>query len=80
MIPLLIECHNGKFAPYSFLCVHLVDKPDQNWIAMEVQDGREVENDFLCEECAGNFEKGDELSDTLVPICINCVRKLKGEE
>lgn len=80
MIPLIIECADHSYAPYSFLCKHLVDNPSQNWVSMDVQDGREVENDFLCEECADKFEQGDELSDTLVPICINCVRRLKGEE
>lgn len=80
MIPLIIECHNGELAPFSFLCNHLIDNPSLDWIGMDVQDGREVENDWLCPECADRFEAGDELAEVLIPICINCVRQLKGEE
>lgn len=80
MIPLVIECADHSFAPFSFLCHHLVDNPDQLWVGMDVQDGREVEHDWLCEDCAKRFEAGDELEEVLVPICINCVRKLKDEE
>jgi len=80
MIPLVIECGDHSLAPYSFLCTHLIDKPNQLWVSMDVQDGREVENDFLCEECAERFAAGDELEEVLIPICINCVRNLKGDE
>jgi hypothetical protein len=79
MIPFVIECKNGKTAPYSFVCRHLVENPQQNWVSMDVQDGREVENDWLCEDCAGAFEAGSDLVETLVPVCINCVRDLRGE-
>lgn len=80
MIPMNIECADHSFAPYSFMCRHLIDNPGQDWIAMDVQDGREVENDWLCPECADRFEAGDELEEVLIPVCINCVRRLKGEE
>jgi hypothetical protein len=80
MIHYLVECADHSFAPFSFLCNHLLDNPNQNWVSMEVQDGREVENDFLCEECAERFEAGEQLEEVLAPVCINCVRCLKGEE
>lgn len=80
MIPLIIECGDHSFAPFSFLCNHLCDSPDQTWVAMKVEDGREVENDWLCEECAERFEAGDELEEVLVPVCIGCVRRLRNEE
>ena len=80
MIPLVIECADHSFAPFSFLCNHLLENSNQNWVAMKVEDGREVENDWLCEECAQRFETGDELAEVLVPICIGCVRKMRNEE
>ena len=80
MIPLVIECADHSFAPFSFLCNHLIDNPDQTWVGMEVEDGREVENDWLCEECAERFKAGDELAEVLIPICIGCVRRLRNEE
>lgn len=79
MIPLNIECHGGQFAPYSFLCHHLIDNPKQFWVSMDVQDGREVEHDYLCAECADAFEGGDQLAEVLIPICINCTRQLKSQ-
>lgn len=80
MIPLIIECGDHSFAPFSFLCHHLCDFPDQEWVGMKVEDGREVENDWLCQECAARFEAGDELEEVLVPVCIGCVRRLRNEE
>jgi hypothetical protein len=80
MIPLVIECANHKFSPYSFLCKHLIDSPKQKWVGMEVDDGREVEYDWLCEECFANHEQGDQLEDLIVPICIGCVEILKNAE
>ena len=79
MIPLVIECSDHSFAPYSFLCNHLIDNPKQFWVSMDVQDGREVENDYLCSECADSFEHGDELAEVLIPICINCTRQLRSQ-
>lgn len=80
MIPLVVECHGGGLAPYSFICRHLIDTPSVGWVAMDVQDGREVENDWLCEDCADKFAAGDDLGETLVPVCIDCVRQLRCEE
>lgn len=79
MIPLVIECADHTLAPYSFLCRHLIDTPKQQWVSMDVQDGREVENDYLCAECADLFEAGDELAEVLIPICIHCTRQLKSQ-
>ncbi len=78
-VPLVIECHDGQYSPYSFVCQHLIDNPRQKWEGMEVEDGREVEYDWLCKECLNNFNRGDTLEDMLVPICIGCVRSLRGE-
>ncbi len=80
MMPLVIKCSNHQYAPYSFLCCHLLDNPTMEWVPMEVDDGREVENDWLCKDCYDLFQTGDDLADQIVPICINCVRHLRGEE
>jgi len=80
MIPLLIECHTGQLVPYSFICQHLMDNPQQVWVGMDVNDGREVEKDWICEECLNNFESGDTLEEVISPICIDCVKILKSEE
>lgn len=79
MNPLVIECADHTFSPYSFLCKHLIDNPKQLWVAMEVNDCREVEHDWLCEECYANFNDGDTLEDVVVPICIGCVESLKSQ-
>ena len=80
MFPLIIECSDHSYAPYSFLCRHLIDNPNQNWVPMDVDDGREVEHDWVCPECVERFDAGDDLIEVLTPVCINCVRRLKGEE
>lgn len=79
MYPMTIECSNHTFAPYSFVCKHLVANPNQLWVGMEIEDGRETENDWLCETCAKIFTDGEYLEETLVPICMHCVRELRNE-
>lgn len=78
-MPLVIECGNNSFAPYSFVCQHLIDVPTVNWNPIEVSDGREVEYDWLCDECLDKHEIGNDLAEVIVPICTYCVRNLKGD-
>jgi hypothetical protein len=79
MIPLVIECGDHSFAPYAFICFHLIDNPNLKWCPMEVEDGREVEYDWLCEECLEEYNDGSDLAENITPICINCVRRIRGE-
>lgn len=79
MNPLVIECGDHSYAPYSFVCQHLIDTPVMDWHPVEVDDGREVEYDWVCAECLQKHESGVQLEE-VIPVCINCVRRLKGDE
>lgn len=78
-VPKVIECANHQFAPWAVLCIHLIENPKLQWISVEVDDGREVENDYICAECYKQHMSGNDPVDDIRPICIHCVRKLKNE-
>ncbi len=79
-LPLLVECGDHSYSPYSFICQHLLDNPSLEWNPMEVGDGREVEYDWICPDCLDRHLQGENLGETLQTVCIGCVRRIRGEE
>jgi hypothetical protein len=78
-VPKLIQCGDHKWAPWAIICCHLMDNPeDHEWCPIEVNDGREVDNDYVCPECfEAHFEQGEPHDiDKLRAVCIHCLRHL----
>lgn len=81
--PLLIDCGDHGRAPYSFCCIHLCTVPAQPWLALALadDDAREVEADWLCENCFDVLQAIEDLGldpwEYLLPllttICVNCL-------
>lgn len=77
----LIRCGGHGFAPWHIVCVHLVEGTSKDWVAIPLRpdDGREVDSDWLCPDCADEYDAGINI-DKLKPVCMHCVRKLRGVE
>ncbi len=74
----LIQCGDHKFAPWSVVCIHLIEGTSKEWTPVQVEGGTEVENDWMCPDCVSKMEAGDtDMVPLLRPICIHCVRKLR---
>ena len=80
-VPLVIQCGDHNYAPYSFVCRHLIENPLQEWIPIDIaeDDGREVDNDWVCEECDKNeiWTKHEEAVEALRIICIHCIKIIR---
>ena len=74
----LIECADHKLAPWSIVCVQLVEGRSRNWISLP-SNNPEVEFDWVCPECEQMLKKTDTPPDLnkLKAICIHCVRLLR---
>jgi hypothetical protein len=70
----LIQCRDGKFAPWGIVCRHLLDGKSNEWIQLPQPDGGET-YDYLCREC---FEKepGSQDMDDLAACCFHCTRRM----
>ena len=87
--PLLVECGDHGRAPYSFCCIHVSEDPAQPWIplALADDDAREVQADWLCEDCFDVLEAIEDLGldpwEYLMPlmtmICVNCLPGLQAQ-
>ena len=76
----LIQCGDHSWAPWSVICVHLMEGDSKEWMAMPSVHP-EVDHDFICPAC---HEQGGEVGweammDKLKAVCIHCVRKLQAE-
>jgi hypothetical protein len=70
----LIQCGDHKWAPWSLVCVHLVNRESHEWCPVPNPDP-EVDHDWLCPQC---FEKYPDVDVEVVRcICIHCVRELR---
>lgn len=69
----LIQCGGHGWAPWSIVCVHLVEGTSREWVAVP-SDFDEVDYDWFCPAC--DPENPD--IEQLKAICIHCVRKLRG--
>jgi hypothetical protein len=72
--PKLIQCGDHKMAPWSVVCIHLLDGISEEWLRQPGEDGDQ--DDWLCPSCAA---KGAEQVpvEELKAVCIHCVRELQ---
>lgn len=70
----LIQCSDHKWAPWSIVCIHLVNG-STDWNPVPNNDSPEVDYDWLCNECRSKLP--DLEADGLKAICIHCVRLLQ---
>jgi len=75
----LVQCGDHGFAPWGIICIHIIDGTAKEVVATPQDAGSEVENDWLCPECAErhcgpNSRVGD--IDDLRCVCVHCLRKL----
>lgn len=81
----LIQCHDHSWAPWHIMCRHLFDAPPkEKWIKIELaeDDGREVDGDWLCEDCDNRIQEPgdfDKLMNEglLAAVCMHCCNHLK---
>ncbi len=73
----LIQCADDGWAPWSIVCIHLIEGTSKEWVHIKLRedDLREVDGDWVCPDCYENIENPN--IDDLRPICMHCVRKLK---
>jgi hypothetical protein len=81
--PNLIRCGDHSWAPYVVTCVHLIQGlPKERWRSVPVRDSREVEFDYICDECYAKKQARDTLTDPLTVlrlVCIHCMREMKNK-
>ena len=72
--PNLIMCGDHKMAPWSIVCVHLVDGSSREWMPID-STFPEVDFDWVCPDCYSTITEPD--ISRLKAICIHCVRYLR---
>lgn len=75
-VPLVIQCGDHRYAPYSLVCIHLRDGQSNDWCPVEVTDSREVESDWVCESCRDLHRQNIDITNHLQIVCINCLREM----
>lgn len=71
----LRKCGDHQYAPGCLVCVHLVEGHSTHWCPVPIEEGSELESDWLCPECLEQFPDID--IKLLQPICMHCVRELQ---
>jgi hypothetical protein len=75
----MLECGDHKYAPGGMICVHLANGASKVWLPVAKLDHFaeriEIENDWLCPECAKNWPYLQ--IDELAMVCIHCIRELQ---
>ncbi len=79
--PKLISCpKHGDKVPWAVICYHLLKgRPADQWRPLTVEDYREVESDWVCENCYNKYCGTERQTDLLVVICMFCLRELQRE-
>ena len=63
---------------WAITCIHLIEgRPASEWKRIDVDDGREVDADWVCTSCFGKHMQGRDSVDDLRPVCIYCMRHMK---
>ena len=75
----LVQCGDHGYAPWGIVCIHIVEGTAKEIVPIPRDKESEVENDWLCLECAErhfgpNAQAGD--IDDLRCVCIHCLREL----
>lgn len=74
----LIRCGDHKLAPWSIVCIHLINGTSQEWTPVQ-QPNDSGEFDWVCPDCDAKMDEGIvSMVPLLRPVCIHCVRKLRG--
>jgi hypothetical protein len=69
----LIRCGDHKLAPWSIVCVHLLDGSSMDWNAVPQEEEAEMD-DYFCNACM----EGDDIPlEEMRAICIHCVRNIQ---
>ena len=75
----LIRCGDHSWAPWSIVCVHLMNGTSRDWLPIN-SNHPEVDYDWVCPDCEPMLEK-EKLSEEdmvkLACVCIHCVRYLR---
>lgn len=72
----LIQCGDHSWAPWSIVCVHLMEGTSHEWIPIP-SDFPEVDFDWACPACNPNDPETVFNLDNLRPVCIHCVRRYR---
>ena len=71
---LLISCGDHKLAPWSIVCVHLMNQMSKDWVPIK-SNHPEVDFDWVCTECAKTISNPD--IENLRCVCIHCTQQLR---
>ena len=73
----LIQCgRHGMWAPWSIVCVHLMEGQSRQWQAVP-SNAPEVDFDWLCPSCLEKHNRGQDVLDLSKAVCMHCVRVLR---
>lgn len=78
-IATVVTCDRHGINPYHVVCRHVIYDPLVSWEEVEVgdDDGREVNNDWLCPACADANDADANNLDDLMIVCMMCVREIR---
>lgn len=74
MNSLTVNCDVHGTSPFHIVCDHLLNDYSTDWTAVEVNDGREVESDWVCPHCERAHRSGNDPIENLRVICMHCLR------
>jgi len=72
----LIRCSDGRMAPASIICRHLLNGESSEWVELPQPDGGEV-FDYMCGDCIRKGPPPD--ADDLLACCFHCTRRMMAE-
>ena len=72
----LIQCGDHKWAPWSIVCVHLLEGSSRTWRRLTNPDP-EVDYDWFCPECLKRVDEDPDDISNLHAVCMHCVRRLR---
>jgi hypothetical protein len=73
-VPKLIQCGDHKLAPWSVVCIHLLNGSSEDWQRLPGEDGNQ--DDWLCPVCAAKGAEHVPVEE-LKAVCIHCVREMQ---
>jgi hypothetical protein len=75
----MVKCGDDKSAPGGMICVHLATGASKTWVPVtdldRCADLMEIENDWLCPDCANKWPYLH--LDEVTMACIHCIRELR---
>lgn len=78
-IPKIISCSkHGKAVPWTVICAHLMKgRRIEYWHPVEIEDFREVESDWVCQECWESYDGTASRDALLTVVCQFCLRDMQ---